>query len=298
MKRIGVVINPAAGNGRAVTIWEALRRSDSRLSAVPVVHAPDPCQARTALAALITKDIDTLIVLGGDGSLDLVANVLLEAGRGQTVAIAPLPVGTGSDFGRHLGLPRDPSTCLQRIFVAQPKPIDALEVRADDGRRCFALNVVSAGISGLVDAAVNARARPGKAAYLLATLGALARYRAVACRVWVDDVPWYEGDIFLVAVANGSSFGRGMRIAPEARCNDGAADVVLVGPVPRWQLLLRLPQIYRGSHLHSRQVRWRRGVSVRLEPRGKLPPFDVDGEVFDAGAARITLLPAALKVLA
>jgi diacylglycerol kinase family enzyme len=71
---------------------------------------------------------------------------------------------------------------------------------------------------------------------------------------------------------------------------------VLVGPIPRWQLPLRLPQIYLGSHVHAQFVRTGRAQRVRLEPLGPFPPFDTDGETFAAGAATITLLPNALLV--
>ena len=124
------------------------------------------------------------------------------------------------------------------------------------------------------------------------------RYRPVRCRVVVDGEAWYEGDILVLAIANGACFGRGMRIAPQAQLDDGLADVVLVGGVPRWQLALRLPQLYRGTHLESRYVRWRRGRDVRFEPLAPLPPFDLDGECFASAAARFTVLPGALRVLA
>jgi diacylglycerol kinase (ATP) len=160
------------------------------------------------------------------------------------------------------------------------------------------LNVASAGISGVVDEAVNARPDRGPAAYLAATLGAIWRYRNRPCRVSVDGEPWFEGEIFLLAVANGTCFGRGMRIAPEARFDDGEADVVLIAPMARWQLVFQMPRIYRGTHLAgARYVHWRRGREVRIEPLTPFPPFDLDGEVFAADAARFTLLPAALRVL-
>lgn len=297
MSRIAVVVNPAAGRGRAVDLWQALR-GEPGLAGAAVIQAPEPATARAALSTLLERGIDALIVLGGDGTLDLVANVLLASGRGAAVAIGPVPLGTGSDFARGLKLPEDPKTCLRRILAAQPKPVDALEVKTDDGRRRFAINVVSAGISGLVDAAVNALVRRNQTAYLLATLGAVRRYRPVPCRIWVDGEDWYEGEILLLAVANGTSFGRGMKIAPQARVDDGVADVILVLPVPVWQLPLQLPRLYLGRHLQSRYVRWRRAGSVRLDPLASMPPFDVDGETVDSAAAQITLLPAALRILA
>jgi diacylglycerol kinase (ATP) len=296
--KLVAVVNPAAGGGRAASIWEELRHRDRRLDGAAVVCAAGVEKTHDELGVLLDGGADRVIVVGGDGSLHLVGNLILERGLGRTVSLGLVPVGTGSDLARTLGIPKDRSAALDRVLEAEPRSVDALQLTTDDGRRCFVLNVASAGISGPVDEAVNAIPGRGQAAYLMATLGALRRYRPAPCRVVVDGELWHEGGILLVAVANGTSFGRGMKVAPRASIDDGAADVVLVPPVAPWQLLFRLPQIYLGTHLDSSLVRWGRCRSVRLEPMGDdFPPFDLDGEVFPSSAAEITVLPKALRFL-
>jgi diacylglycerol kinase (ATP) len=295
--KLVAVVNPTAGGGRAGSVWEELRRSDARLSHAELVCADGVSRTREALGALLDQGADRLIVFGGDGSLHLVGNLVLERGLGRDVSIGFVPLGTGSDLARALGIPRHRRQALERALDAPPRSLDALELRTGDGRRRFVLNVASAGISGPVDEAVNAIPGRGRAAYLWATLGALRRYRPAPCRVIVDGELWHEGGVLLVAVANGTSFGRGMKIAPRARVDDGEADVVLIRPVATWQLMFRLPQIYLGTHLDSPLVRWGRCRSVRLEPLGEIPPFDLDGEVFPSAAAEIRVLPCALRFL-
>jgi diacylglycerol kinase (ATP) len=263
-----------------------------------VVLSPDPQRVREQLAPLMAEGIERLLAFGGDGSAHLLANLVLDAGLGASVPIGLVPVGTGGDLARPLGLPRDPLAALQRALSSPPRPVDALRLTTDDGRRRFVLNVASAGISGLVDEAVNAVPGRGQAAYFMATLAALRRYRPARCRIAVDGQSWYEGGVLLLAVANGTCFGGGMKIAPRARLDDGALDVVLVGQIPKWQLIFRLSRLYRGTHLDSGHVRWRRAREVRLEPLSPLPPFDLDGEVFPSASARFELLPAALRLLA
>jgi diacylglycerol kinase family enzyme len=75
-------------------------------------------------------------------------------------------------------------------------------------------------------------------------------------------------------------------------------DVVLVRPVPRWQLLFRLGTIYRGTHLEADFVSWKRARQLELEPRAPLPPFDLDGEVFASAPSTIRLREKALRILA
>jgi diacylglycerol kinase (ATP) len=296
MSDIAVFVNPRSGRGRASAVWQALRQGEPRLQGARVVDIADVNRAREELGRVLDGSVDLVLAIGGDGTIHLVGNVLLGAGLGSRVALGVIPAGTGSDLARSLGVPTKPRAALARALSGGRRAMDALLVEADDGRRRHVLNVASAGISGLVDQAVNALPRRGALAYLSATLGAVGRYRNVPCRVTVDDTVWHEGEILLVAIANGPVFGNGMRVAPGARLDDGAADVVLVGPIPRWQLPLRLPQIYLGSHVHAQFVRTGRAQRVRLEPLGPFPPFDTDGETFAAGAATITLLPNALLV--
>jgi diacylglycerol kinase (ATP) len=226
-----------------------------------------------------------------------VANAILELGLGDQVAMGVVPTGTGSDLARSLGIPTRPEAALRVALAAQPRPMDVLRVATDDGRGEYVLNVASAGISGLVDEAVSRLRRRSALAYLMVSLGAVWRYRPVHCRVAVDGVPWHDGALLLLAVANGASFGGGMRVAPGAVVDDGHAEVILVQPVARWQLAVRLPQIYLGTHVRAGFVRAGRGQQVRIEPVGPLPPFDLDGEAVASAAATITLAPGALNVL-
>jgi diacylglycerol kinase (ATP) len=174
-------------------------------------------------------------------------------------------------------------------------PLDAGRCTGERASFYF-VNEASAGIGGLVDEMVNAMPRRGRTAFLIATLRALRRYEAVPMRIEVDGERWHEGPTFLATVANGTTFGKGMRIAPDALLDDGLFDVVAVGEVKGLELLRRLPQVYLGRHLRARPVRVRRGRVVRLEPLAPAPAFDADGETYPSGTAVFEVLPGALRV--
>ncbi len=295
--RLVVLVNPTAGGGRADATWTALLRNEPRLAAARVVAGPD---ADAALAELeeVLRDgpADRLVVVGGDGTLSRVGDFLLKRDA-PAPPLGLVPAGTGSDLARALGLPREPGAALAQALTGSPRPIDALELRAADGRWRFVLNIASAGISGEVDRAVAGLVHRGKTAYLGATLGALFRYRPAACRITLDGEPWHEGEILLLAVANGTTFGRGMKIAPEAKLDDGLADVVLVPRLPGWQVPIQLPRLYLGTHLGSRFVQHRRAERVTIEPLGPMPPFDLDGDPWPASQAELRVVPRALRIL-
>ncbi len=296
-QRLVVLVNPTAGGGRAGETWKALRQAEPRLAGARVVAAGDADAALAELEEVLrSAPADRLLVVGGDGTLSRLGDFLLKR-QEPAPPVGLVPAGTGSDLARALDLPREPETALALALTAAPRPIDALELRAADGRWRFALNIASAGISGEVDQAVGALVHRGKTAYLGATLSALVRYRPAPCRIALDGEAWHEGEILLLAVANGTTFGRGMRIAPEAKLDDGLADVILVRRLPGWQVPIQLPRLYLGTHLGSRYVQHRRAERVTIEPLGPMPPFDIDGDPWLASKAEIAVVPAALELL-
>ncbi len=295
MKDVVFVVNPAAAGGRAGALWSSLATARPELAEAQVVMADDADSTVAAVEDALAGSVTRLVVVGGDGTAHLVANTVLARGRGTAVAVGLVPAGTGSDLARTFDLPRDPEAALVRAVSGLPRLIDALQLDTVDGRRRYVVNIASLGISGMVDAAVNASPRRGAGAYLWATLTALWSYRPRVCRVLVDGAVWFEGPLFLLAIANGRSFGRGMRVAPRAEPDDGLADVVLVEAMPRWRLPLRLPRLYLGSHLGLAPVHWCRARTVVVEPREALPPFDVDGEEMPSAGVEVSVLPGALR---
>ena len=292
------LVNPAAGSGRGAAVWSALADSHPELRGATVIRESDPAAGRAAvLAALAGRAGRALVAVGGDGTVHHAANALLAGGLAARVPLAVIPAGTGSDFARSLGIPGAPVAALETALAGGPRPLDAIEVRVAGAAPRWVVNSASAGLSGVVVEAVAALPRRRATTYVSSTVRALLRYRSLPCRVAVDGEPLYEGPAFLWAATNGPTFGKGMRIAPRARLDDGLLDVVVVGDVPRWLLPVRLPQVLVGRHLGLPQVRHRQGRRVSWEPLVPFPPLELDGEAAPSGVAELAIAPAALRVL-
>jgi diacylglycerol kinase (ATP) len=287
--RVRVILNPRAGAGIAVrrlpSIEESLRRyelSHEILLTQSAGHATE--LARAAIA----DGVDVVAAVGGDGTLNEVVQAYLdEAGqpkKGPDLAL--IPMGTGGDFKRTLGLSGAIDEAVGRIRHGTRRPVDLGMLRfvshaGGEAVRAF-VNVASFGIGGQVDAIVNGMPKwlGGRASFFAGTLQAMARYRNASVRVRVDGTTWFEGPIFNVAVANGRFFGGGMMIAPQADPSDGRFEIVSLGDLTRMEALGLSAKIYKGAHLAAEGVKVTTGTLVEAEP---VHPWasvllDVDGE--------------------
>lgn len=301
--RLGVVVNPAAGSGRGRTrgdrVVAALRR---RGHAVHDLTSASVEEASGRARRAAVQGLDALVVVGGDGMVHLGVNVV----AGTDLPLGIVAAGSGNDAARTLGLPRhDVDGAIRAIedgLESGGRTIDAVVAGPPDfSAREWFVCVLSAGF----DAAVNARANRlrwprGRSRYVRALAADLGGFRPYGYRVTVDDVVW-ESAGTLVAVANGPSIGGGMRIAPDARVDDGLLDVVVAGPLTRTGLVAIFPEVYSGSHVRHPACQVLRGRSVLVEPSvlGAPPPYAfADGEPVGALPLRVEVQPGALRVLA
>jgi YegS/Rv2252/BmrU family lipid kinase len=303
--RVLVIVNPRSRGGATARRWPAIEaKLRAALGALEVEATRGPRDAERIAREGVRAGVELLVVAGGDGTLSETAAGLLGADLGRYAEIAPLPLGTGGDFVRGLGLPTDVDAAIARIAARKARRIDAGRITYHDrqGRPATThfLNIASVGVSGLVTELVNRapKALGGRLSFLIGTLRAIARWRAAPVRLRVDGAVVHEGPLDLAAVANGSYFGGGMQVAPEARADDGAFDVVWIRGSSRVKLVRNLPLLYDGRHVTLPEVASRRGARVEAEP---LAPdtavyLEVDGEPLGRLPATFEILPGALAL--
>ena len=306
-----LLVNPRAGAGRARSRLPALLEALGEAGAsyeLYMTRGPGDATERVR-EALASGRFAGVAVVGGDGTLSEVTNGFFDE-RGEPVApsawLGPLPVGTGGDFRRTLGIARSPAVMVTRMLWARPRPVDVgwLSYREPSGRpaaRAF-LNIASFGVAGLVDRYVERGPKwlGGTAAFAIGTARGLLRYRPRRVRIQLDEGEPFEVSMLDVAVANGRYFGGGMQVAPMARIDDGLFDVVVLAPEGIKETLALAPALYRGGLLSMPGVRCERARRVRAEAADWGGPvlLDVDGEVPGMLPATFEVRPGALLLKA
>ncbi len=291
-----VLVNPAAGNGRAQRAADRLAAA-ARGAGATVVVSEAPGHASELAAGAAASGFGRVIAVGGEGTVQEVANGLLRTDR-DAPTLGIVPAGNGNDLARALGLPGDPLAALAVALHGTPRPMDVGVASGGLGERAF---VDAAGIG--FDAGIAARmAGPrawwqrGRPGYLLTTLDELRRYRNARIRVRLDGGSPAEHTILFAAIANGAWYGGGMQIAPGATLEDGHLDMCLVGDLSRMAALGQLPGLYRGAHVRHPAVTTTRVRTVELDSLDDQVSVHLDGEPFGSLPVRIAVRPAALQV--
>jgi diacylglycerol kinase (ATP) len=292
-RQIRLVVNPAAGKGRALELLPhvsgTLRDGGADLE---ILLSRDFAEAQSMTRHAIQDGADVLAVMCGDGMTHLGVNAVAAAhlsGHNRTT-LGLIPAGTGNDFCRGIGLdPKNAVAAAVVIAAGHSRFIDLARVG-----ETYVGTVLATGF----DALVNRRAKQltwprGSTRYAVATMAELRVFSPLRYRLSLDGEV-RELQAMLVAIGNTSSYGGGMRICPEADPYDSLLDVTIIHPVGRLKLLRLFPEIYSGRFVRDPCVEQLRAREVTVEGLG-LVGFG-DGEMIAAAPLTVCCVPRALPV--
>ncbi len=276
-----LIVNSIAGHGKALKVAEQIKTELSRRGAdFEIVYTEYAGHATELARACAERGDAQLFCIGGDGTAFEVANGII----GTNTALGIIPGGTGNDFVRALGLPKDPAAALDALLAAPTKAVNVCQLND----RVF-LNVCGSGFDVEVVRASDRAKRffRGMIPYLYGVLHTIFTYQPRTFTLEIDGeaqtVP-----LLLVAVANGQYIGGGMHIAPMARLDDDLLDVITIRWPSRWRIPFLLPKFIDGSFIQLKDlVEHRRCREVRIASPGM--KMQLDGEIVPVEDARLRI---------
>jgi len=300
MSQTLIILNPHAGSGRAGRLWTELEPLLwHTLGELVVAITQRTEEVALHLDKAYASGLTRVVSIGGDGTNHALVNALADLNArhpgGPPMVYGNLPIGSGRDWARFKGIPFDIKRAARWIAEAKPQPTD-IGLLTFDGQREHFLNIASAGLSGEVDRRVNKVPTRRPWTFLQATVASILAHEPQPMQVMLDGQPWYDGPAYLVAVANGTTFGHGMKIAPYAQTDDGLFDVVLVEGVSRPVILSALYRVYNGSHLTHPAVRFGQARDVRIQGSAAVG-LDLDGEHATGCDLTFSVRPGLLHIL-
>lgn len=295
-KRALLLVNPQAGNGRARKLARSLPLVAAELGwEVEQRETRNPGDEVALAADASRAGWPVLIVVGGDGTVHGAVNGLLSEESRKTV-LAHVPVGTGNDFAKMVGLNKahKPAHNLQRILEGEPRHFDV-------GKTLGEYFVNSVGVGFAAEAARNLmkyKKLGGFASYVVAVYRTFFSYEAPELSVGATD--FYErGQILMVETTLGKTVGGGFTVTPDADPHDGLLDVCLIREVGTLAFLRYVPKVIRGTHAHLPPVEIFKAERVEIESYSGPSIVHLDGEVRFAETASIVveILPGLLPVM-
>jgi diacylglycerol kinase (ATP) len=300
MSKTLFIVNPNAGRVRPM--WTKLEPMIANwVKDFRVVMTKYPEDVLDCLAQSRMDNVERVISIGGDGTNFAILNTLMEFRKkfpDYDMTYGTIPAGTGRDFARGVGLPMDTFKAAEYVLTqAKERLIDIGHCRMANESHYF-LNASNVGIAyDVANRVENSAKHPWS--FLTSVIGSLTQYQPEAAVIELDGKVWFEGNIYVAAVANGKAIGQGIIIAPNAKVDDGLFDVVVGEQMPTMELMQLFPKLYSGTHIGHPRVKEGRAKHVRIRsPKAEAIGLDLDGEPAK-GAAEIVyeILPAALSML-
>ncbi len=308
-----LIINHAAAKARRV--WPTIKKQLDAAGIEYQAHKTKaPGDATTQTRAALKSGIQSIVVVGGDGTLSEAAEGFFEfnndldvlpAAINPSATLSILPAGTGDDFARGLYGRRAP---LQKWIetVISPVParqIDVLYGRCNGYEKPFiCLNASTMGIGGETAGRVASQGKfmrnfSGEFRFVFAAVGALAAWRERRVIVTVDGRTVADGPMNLVAVANALYAGGGMMLSPDASIDDGKLDVITASGLSRANVVTELSRIHTGGHVKNPKVTITQGTIVRIDTLllQDAMPLEADGNVRGVTPVQFQVLPGALR---
>lgn len=285
-----LVVNSKAGKGRASKLagkFEVLLKSNNLPYEIinKATYEETFSEYRLSIAS---GKFEKVVAIGGDGLVNLCLQEVAE----QNIGFSVIPAGTGNDFARAVGSHKKSVNEIFNVVRSQdPTTIDLGLVTGAFGKRWY-VQVLSTGFDALVNNLANRINWPrGQMKYTLATVLTLARFKPIPYELIIDGKQ-FKQDFMLLSVANGETYGGGMRICPDASNSDGIFDILLVHPVSKIVLLSIFPKVFTGKHVPHPKIDIIRGKKVQISADASA---FADGEFVSKLPIEITNVKNALK---
>jgi len=245
-----IVINPVSGGGKGAELGkEVAGYFAGKFLPYQVITSTTATKLQTNLKEFLEAnggDCEGVIAVGGDGLAHLVIQLVVP----RNIAFTVIPAGTGNDLVRALGWPLTPITA-QLDFVTSQSP-SKIDLGLVDSEWFGA--ILSTGFDSVVNEKANRMRHPkGQMKYNLAIAMELPKFRPMQYTIGLDDQA-IQTEAMLIAVANGSSYGGGMLVCPDADMHDGLFDVMVLRPVSKIEFLKVFPKVFKGAHIDHPKV--------------------------------------------
>jgi YegS/Rv2252/BmrU family lipid kinase len=304
-----IIVNPKSASGSTENRWARIAADwAAHYGAFNVDFTQHGGHAIELAEKAAEAGREFIVACGGDGTINEVVNGIMRSGQAAELGI--LPMGTGGDFRRSLGMPSTIRRSAEELKNGITKLIDVGKVtylnHDNQTEERFFVNIASVGLGAAIIERVKTTGNlkwlsfnslRGKASFAFSTLQEILNLNVKTIRVRFDEKEVKPLQTIVFCVANARYFGGGMKIAPEAVIDDGEFDVVNIGDIGAGKIMLNAQKLYAGTHLSMDEVKHTKAIRIEVSAfNNEEIPIETDGELPGKLPAVFEILPGALRV--
>lgn len=255
---------------------ESVKATFARAGKEVEFHLTDHPRHATEIVKELTSEgrYADIIAMGGDGTLHEVLNGIQDV---ENCTLGLIPVGTGNDFADANKIPNDPIIAAENIIRNTPKTIDYIEL--SNGLR--SINAVGTGIDVDVLKYAYASKSRKRNKYFSSLFKALRHFEYTRFKVSWDGGEAKEFNGMIACVANGTSFGGGIKLFPTAKIDDGYMDLIVVSYISRIRMVSAFFKLVLGRAHKIKEATYVKCKSVKFIPENEMPTIQAEGELYD-----------------
>lgn len=310
------IVNSFAASSKAASLW---CRAEARLRSDGIsfnTYVTGECgDAATLTYSACKSGCRKLIAVGGDGTIhDVLGGIMSFVDQDESVSLedftlAVIPVGSGNDWIKTSGVPKDIVKAAALLKSGRISKQDVVKVSLLDPSSLpqektmavsYMANVGGIGLDARICVRVNAakkQGKRGKILYVTSLLYNIIHRAAFSARVVCDGEEIFSGPYLSIAFGIGRYSGGGMRQTPGALPDDGLLDITIIPDLPLMKIAKEAPKLFNGRILAVRELVTARSKSILVLPEGDVAPVEVDGEVIGEAPVRFDILDHQLNIL-
>ncbi|MBT3994020.1 MAG: diacylglycerol kinase family lipid kinase [Gammaproteobacteria bacterium] len=273
-KKLYFFLNPFAGKGTAYNIFEKLKKVlDKHNIEVEIYTSQSEGDIERFIINEDLSEFDGICVIGGDGTIHEAIEGLMQSGKSQYLSLGIIPAGSGNAFAEDLGL-RDPIDALENIITGTISSIDVMKIKTRN-KVNFAVNIIGWGMASNVNILAEKLRWLGNVRYSIASLLSIVQIKLQSVNIIIENQAFNGEAAFFIAL-NTIHTGKGMKMAPKAKLNDGLIDIILLKKASRMRVLKIFLQLFSGKHIYDPLVQYRQVKYFSINSKNDL--LNIDGE--------------------
>ena len=291
MKKLLLLANPYSGKKKGKKILNTILDifSDTPYNVIHTTHRNHPYEIAKEMSI---EDYSGICMIGGDGTMHEVINGMLSRTDKKQIPLGLIPGGTGNSFMHDMNC-LDPIRAAKQIIKLNSRKIDLIKIKTNENTY-FSFNVAGWGMPPDINILAEKMRWLGPQRYNIASLIEIMKFRKRQCSLTMNGEDIAD-DYSFVLCCNTINTGKGMKIAPKAKIDDGLIDVVSVKKTSRLKLFKLFPTIFSGNHVNDPVVNYNQVHSISIKPDIN-SPLIVDGEILGETPCEMTIMPQILEV--